>query len=90
MPRWLFALALAWLGPARGEQGLAIALHAQSKSEIHGWVAGSEITTRALREALLARRDVSACAVFAPRRAARTSGALLDARRASKIHHPST
>jgi len=46
--------------------GLKIALHAQSKSSLHGWVAGSEITTRGLRRALLKRTDVSIVEIFAP------------------------
>uniref|UniRef100_A0A7S3K3S3 Spore protein YkvP/CgeB glycosyl transferase-like domain-containing protein n=1 Tax=Aureoumbra lagunensis TaxID=44058 RepID=A0A7S3K3S3_9STRA len=45
---------------------LSIALHAQSRSELHGWVAGSEITTRGLCAALIKRKDVAACEIFAP------------------------
>ena len=46
--------------------GLHIALHAQSKSSLHGWVAGSEITTRGLARALSAHPRVAHVQVFAP------------------------
>lgn len=46
--------------------GLSIALHAQSMSSLHGWVAGSEVTTRGLRSALLQRADVAKVQIFAP------------------------
>ena len=48
------------------KDGLAIALHAQSKSSLHGWVAGSEVTTRGLRRALLRRGDVAIVEILAP------------------------
>ena len=48
------------------KDGLAIALHAQSKSSLHGWVAGSEVTTRGLRRALLRRGDVAFVEILAP------------------------
>ena len=44
--------------------GLDIALHAQSKSTSHGWVAGSEITTRGLRNALVLKGHT--VEIFAP------------------------
>ena len=47
-------------------KNLSIALHAQSKSEVHGWVAGSEITTRGLRNALIELPDVASVAILAP------------------------
>ena len=55
------------LSVARGaEDGLVIGLHAQSKSSLHGWIAGSEVTTRGLQRALLQRADVAVVEVFAP------------------------
>ena len=49
------ALASLCLLPSAVGDGLRVALHAQSKYELHGWVAGSEITTAALARALRAR-----------------------------------
>ena len=60
------ALASLCLLPSAVGDGLRVALHAQSKYELHGWVAGSEITTAALARALRARADVADVAVFAP------------------------
>jgi hypothetical protein len=46
--------------------GLNIALHAQSRYQDHGWVAGSEITTSGLLAALRRSTLVSRAEVFAP------------------------
>lgn len=64
---WFGLLAALVARAARGEVlGLSIALHAQSMSRVHGWVAGSEVTTRGLRSALLQRADVAKVQIFAP------------------------
>ncbi|KAJ1446081.1 hypothetical protein M885DRAFT_625578 [Pelagophyceae sp. CCMP2097] len=59
---WLLAAAAA----AEERRLLNVALHAQSRSSLHGWVAGSEITTRGLGAALLADARVGSVEVFAP------------------------
>lgn len=67
IPLWTSLSVILLASNVSGRRGgLKIALHAQSKSSLHGWVAGSEITTRGLRRALLKRTDVSIVEIFAP------------------------
>eukprot|EP00903_Cladosiphon_okamuranus_P017925 g16495.t2 len=61
---WLSS-AWGWAAPTGGG-GVNIALHAQSNYAKHGWVAGSEITTRGLQRAFEALDRVQTCQVFAP------------------------
>ncbi|CAM9671021.1 unnamed protein product [Ectocarpus fasciculatus] len=51
---------------ATGREGINVALHAQSNYAVHGWVAGSEVTTSGLRRAFEALPCVRSCEVFAP------------------------
>lgn len=56
-----------WLsGQGTSDAKLNIALHAQSNSELHGFVAGSEVTTAGLGVALRALPEVGLVSVFAP------------------------
>jgi hypothetical protein len=61
-----YCVLVAFAQSTNLDLGLKIALHAQSKSSLHGWVAGSEVTTRGLRRAFLKRTDVSIVEIFAP------------------------
>jgi len=61
-----YCVLVAFARSTNLDLGLKIALHAQSKSSLHGWVAGSEVTTRGLRRAFLKRTDVSIVEIFAP------------------------
>jgi hypothetical protein len=61
-----YCVLVAFARSTNLDLGLKIALHAQSKSSLHGWVAGSEVTTRGLRRAFLKRADVSIVEIFAP------------------------
>ena len=61
-----YCVLVAFARSTNVDLGLKIALHAQSKSSLHGWVAGSEVTTRGLRRAFLKRADVSIVEIFAP------------------------
>ncbi|CAM9894381.1 unnamed protein product, partial [Scytosiphon promiscuus] len=49
-----------------GKEKINVALHAQSNYAIHGWVAGSEVTTSGLRRAFETLGCVRTCEVFAP------------------------
>ena len=55
-----------WL-PGRHDTGkVNVALHAQSKYSFHGFVAGSEITTRGIAAAFKSASDIGVVRVFAP------------------------
>ncbi|CBJ31667.1 conserved unknown protein [Ectocarpus siliculosus] len=60
------AAAAAVTKAATGGEGVNVALHAQSNYAVHGWVAGSEITTSGLRRAFAALPCVRSCEIFAP------------------------
>ena len=53
-------------GLSASQTKINVALHAQSQYSRHGFVAGSEITTRGIAAALASRADVNTVRVFAP------------------------
>ena len=61
----IIALAVLW-SRASFAVRLNVALHAQSRAVVHGWTAGSEVTTRGLARALRAHPSVHRVEVFAP------------------------
>jgi hypothetical protein len=56
-----------WMpGQSAKSSKLNVALHAQSKFELHGFVAGSEVTTAGIAAALQAAPNIGEVKVFAP------------------------